>query len=74
MCEIINLGEDANVIICGGEKDHECNEDSSVFLLENGERVEITPENQEKYMEQIRGGSTCCSICGHAAIDDAYKL
>lgn len=59
---------------CGKNKDHQCNEDGGVLLLDDGDRVEDTPENQEKYQNKIIGGSVCCSICGHAAIDDAYWM
>jgi hypothetical protein len=76
MCQLIQLENGATAFICncGKSKDHKCNEDCSVLLLANGERVADTPENQEKYQNEIRGGSVCCSICGHAAIDDAYWM
>lgn len=72
-CKIIKIGE-ATAIICGGKPDHTCNEDGGVILLASGESVEDTPENQEKYKDEIRGGSVCCTICGRAAIDDAPYL
>ena len=73
-CRIIKIG-DANAIICGGEpNDHKCNEDSSVLILSDGERMEATDENYDKYKEQITGGSVACSICGRAAIDNAHWL
>lgn len=76
MCELVTLENGSSIFICNGHnnKDHECNEDSGVYILANGERVPDTKENQDKYLEQIRGGSVCCSICGHAAIDDACWL
>ena len=73
-CKLINLGNNATAIMCGGKPDHECDEKASVLLLADGDRIEDTPENQAKYMEQIRGGSVACSICGRAAIDDAVWL
>lgn len=63
-----------SAFICGGKSDHVCNEDAVVILLADGSRVEDTPENQKKYYEQMRGGSVCCSICGRAAIDNAYWM
>lgn len=76
MCQLIQLENGATAFMCncGKNKDHECNEDSVVLLLDDGNRVEYTPENQEKYQNEIRGGSVCCSICGRAAIDDACWL
>ncbi len=71
-CELIKLGE-STVILCG-RKTHECNEDLNVLLLSDGERVENTPENWEKYQDKITGGSVGCSICGRLAIDNAMWL
>lgn len=77
MCRIVG-----NVIICGGENhDHECNEDGIVYGLSGG-------DNERKYFDNLidarkwydinyqktNMSSVCCSICGHAAIDDAWKL
>ena len=74
MCQIIKIGENGSAIICGCKKDHECNEVDTVLLLESGERVKDTKENQVKYRNEIRGGSVSCSICGMAAIDNAMWL
>lgn len=76
MCQLIKLENGATAFSCncGKNKNHECNEDAAVLLLANGDRVDDTPENNEKYKNEIRGGSVCCSICGHAGIDDAYYM
>ena len=69
-CKIVNLGK-TTAIMCGGEPtDHKCNEDLDLLLLENGDRIENTPENYEKHFTEVRGGSVACSICGRAAIDN----
>ena len=73
-CKQIKLKE-STIIMCGGEPtDHKCNDDLAVYLLKNGERVEMTDENFEKYKEEIVGGSVVCSICGRAAIDNALWI
>jgi hypothetical protein len=53
---------------------NECSLHLHMRVLANGERIEDTPENEEKYKNEIRGGSVACSICGRAAIDDAPWL
>lgn len=72
-CTFTLLGESSSAILCGGKGDHECNEDLMYLLLDN-DTVPMTKENQEKYQDQIRGGSVGCSICGRLAIHDAYKM
>lgn len=75
MCELITLENGATAFVCRGHtKDHKCNEDLVVFLLADGRRVPDTEENRKKYWGDVRGGSVACSICGHAAIDDAPYL
>lgn len=76
MCELINLPGGGTAFICGGHhgKTHECNEDGGILLLDDGQRVPDTEENQKVFAEKIRGGSVACTICGHAAIDDAFRL
>ena len=76
MCQLIQLENGATAFMCNcvKNKDHQCNEDGVVLLLADGNQIEDTKENQEKYQEQIRGASVCCTICGHAAIDDATYL
>lgn len=69
-CNIIQIG-DSTAIICGGKPDHVCNSEQAIYILQNGEWVEMTDENFEKYQTQIVGGSVVCSICGRAAINDA---
>lgn len=71
-CKIIQIDETTTAIVCGGPADHVHNEDGRVLLLSGGEQVEDTDENEKKYADKIVGGSVCCTICGHAAIDDAY--
>ena len=65
-------------IICGGKdnSDHDCEEyyTESILLLEDGSRIENNEENRAKYEKEVRGGSVSCSVCGHAAIDDAWML
>jgi len=73
-CKTIKLGE-ATAIICGGEpSDHKCNEDASILILKNGDRISGTEENNEKHYKELVGGSVCCSICGRAAIDNAMWI
>ena len=61
--------------ICGGEPtDHKCNEDANILILKDGNRIENTPDNYEKHLKDIIGGSVACSICGRAAIDDMSKM
>lgn len=78
MCRIVG-----NQIICGGELDfheeHECNENGIVYGLSDGERIyfDNSDEAREWYdtnYQKTNMSSVCCSICGHAAIDDAWKL
>jgi 16S rRNA G966 N2-methylase RsmD len=64
---------EAEMMITLNEKNHMCNDQGSIYILTDGARIEATPENFEKYKEKISGGSVCCSICGKAAIDEAYK-
>jgi hypothetical protein len=70
-CKVIKLGENTTAFICGGKPDHTCDEKAGILMLKSGERVEDTPANQEKYRNDICGGSVACSICGGAAIDNA---
>ncbi len=78
MCEIISIG-DSTAFICGGEKDHECNELGVMYQTITGEQFFFTDMDKEKewydknYQDCI-SGSVACTICGHAAIYDAYKL
>ena len=76
MCDFINLGDGCSAIICGGPSDHVCNEDGIMYETTDGERHYIKPEQVEQFAftHEIRSGSVCCSICGHAAIDDVYKI
>jgi len=68
-----------NIIICGGPKDHECNEEGRCYETRNGQRFYFrnASEGEEwynlNYMVVIMG-SVACSICGDALIDDAWKL
>jgi YHS domain-containing protein len=80
MCDIIKIGN-ATAIVCGGKKDHECNEDAEVMEDAQGKRYFF--ENHEKASEfyelnwdilNICMGSVACSVCGDAAFDNAYKI
>jgi YHS domain-containing protein len=80
MCDIIKFSE-TTVIICGGKKDHECNENAEIMEDAQGKRYFF--ENHEKAREfyecnwavlNICMGSVACSICGYAVFDNAYKL
>ena len=51
-----------------------CNDGSRVLSLANGDRVEDAYEDKGKYYDGISGNGVCCSICGHAVVDDAYWL
>lgn len=79
MCKIIKISEDSTAIICGGHKDHKCNEDAVVYGTNDGKRYFFTNKEEEKkwydehYKETIMG-SVACSICGGAAIDNAWRL
>lgn len=73
-CKIIEIDKEITAIVCGDPSDHECNEDGRILLLSNGERIKDTENNRKKYFHETIGGSVCCTICGHAAIDDVYKL
>ena len=73
-CKLITLGKDTTAFICGGKSDHECDDKASVILLADGSEIEDTPENEERYRGEIRGGSVACSICGRSAISDAPYL
>jgi hypothetical protein len=73
MCEVITLPNGSTAFICNCKKqDHECDENDSCLILACGNRVKDTPENQIKYMSEIRGGSVACSVCGRALIDNYY--
>jgi len=78
MCEVIKIGE-SSAIICGGHKDHECNEMASVYETSDGKRFYFRDDAEAKkwyddnYM-QIIMGSVACSICGGAAVDNAWRL
>lgn len=76
MCELIKLENNTLAFICNCKlkKDHQCDDDLSILILSNGDRIENTKINQERYMSQSIGESVACSICGHASIDDAYWL
>lgn len=72
MCEVIKIGDStAFVCNCGKQADHECNDDNLILILSDGNRVPDTKENQQKYRNEVRGGSVACSICNRAAIDAA---
>jgi len=79
MCDIIKIGNDTTAFICGGKKDHECNEDAVVYETREGNRFLFTDsvkaENwfHEHHKETIMG-SVACSICGGAAYDERWKL
>lgn len=53
---------------------HKCDEMGAVILLQNGAQVNDTPANRFKYRDEIFGMSVACSLCGHALINDAWKL
>lgn len=79
MCEVIKIGEDSTAIICGGKKDHVCNENGTVYGTKDGKRhfFKKGSEAEKWYAENYQEanmGSVACSICGGAAIDSAYKL
>ena len=62
-----------------GSKDHECNKDAVIYIGLDGIRSFFTDQNEadEFYRENytdITSGSVACSICGHAAIDDHWKI
>lgn len=73
MCELINLPGGGTAFICNGHngKSHECNEDGGVLILDGGTHVPDTEENRKIFDDKIRGESVACTICGHAAINDA---
>jgi hypothetical protein len=66
-CKVITLESGSTAIICGGEPDHVCNEDATVYMLKSGEEIPMTDENFEKFKDQISGGSVACTICGRSA-------
>lgn len=74
MCEIINNGG-ITAIICGGKKDHECNDSARVYETSDGERhffkSEIMAEKwySENYERTVMG-SVACSICEGASADN----
>lgn len=78
MCEVIKIGE-STAIICGGHNDHECDEKASVYETKDGQRFYFQSDEEakkwydENYMHTTRG-SIACSVCGGAAIDNAWKL
>lgn len=79
MCQLIKVGESL-AIVCGGERlDHQCNESGIVYETTSGERLYFKSSEDslqwynQHHTETIMG-SVCCSVCGHAVIDDAYKL
>ena len=78
MCEVIKIGE-STAIVCGGHKDHECDEKASVYETKDGQRFYFKSEAEakkwydENYMHTIMG-SVACSVCGGAAFDNAWKL
>ena len=75
MCRVITDTQNhISAIVCGPPTDHVCNENATVYLLDDGSRVDYTEQNFEKHKEQIRGGSVACSVCGRAAIDNAPYL
>ena len=77
MCEVIKLG-DCTAIICG-RKDHECDEKATVYGTRNGQDFYFKDANEgkkwyDKNYRDVTMGSVACSICGRAAIDDAWKM
>ena len=78
MCAIIKIGE-STAFICGGHKDHECDENATVYETRDGQRFYFRSDAEAKkwyddsYMH-IRMGSVACSICGSAMIDSAWML
>lgn len=78
MCSVIKIGE-STAIICGGHKDHECDENASVYETEDGQRFYFKSDAEARtwydsnYMK-TRMWSVACSICGSAMIDSAWKL
>lgn len=78
MCDIIKIGE-TTAIICGGEKDHKCNEDAGVYETKDGKRHFFKDRNEDEkwYSENYKDvlmASVACSICGSAAFDNAWKI
>ncbi len=60
-----------NIFICGP---NQCDCDTNgkgILLLKNFGECEDTPENREKYKDEISGGSVSCSKCGKSAFGDA---
>lgn len=77
MCDVINNGNIA-AIICGGHKDHDCDDMASVYETKDGQRFLFRSDTEAKkwyndnYMHTTMG-SVACSICGVAKIDNAWK-
>ena len=66
-------------IICGCKKDHECNEDATVYETRDGNRHTFKDDSEAKTWHQenyqnVLMGSVACSICGEAMIDSAWML
>ena len=78
MCEIIKIG-DSTAIICGCKPEHECDEKAQVYETPDGQRFFFSNSEEgdkwynENY-ERVTMGSVACSICGGAAIDNAWKM
>ena len=61
------------IFICG----QKCNCDSKgkpVLLIGAFGSVEDTPENRDKYKDEITGGSVTCSKCGRSAFETSFHI
>jgi ribosomal protein S27AE len=59
---------------CQQEKEHQCNEDSTVYIDTEGMSHIFHDSNEaaewyEENYETVRGGSVACSICGRDFLD-----
>lgn len=78
-CKIYEFADNKTAIVCGGEPDHQCNDDATVYETFDGiqqffEKEENRVEWYEFHYKEVRSMSVACSICHRAAIDNAMWL
>ena len=68
------MSTELTTFVCGVKPDHEHVYDKAMMILRDDSLIEETPENIKEFGAGCAGMTTVCSICGHAAIDDAWML
>ncbi len=78
-CKIIKLDDNSTAFLCGGKKNHVCDDKGPVLLwdLDGNEFVQTDDKEEMEifyHNHNIISGSVSCSICGRPAISDAPYL